>query len=173
MDWGEPSSTPQWRQAVTDRLDMPGDGIWKDAQHLGHYQALRDQLLECCPTLAPGEASLQRGEHSFCFGDPLSDDHQTPGRVDISVGLAAALPSRLGLGQFSRHGRDVAAQQPSEQLGLSPFGTSVQRSDLGSQWLLILVRRGHRRLPQESQDPRQHIGQRHRYPFSVISREQL
>lgn len=35
--WGEPTSTPQWRQGVTDRLDMPGDGIWKDAQHLGHY----------------------------------------------------------------------------------------------------------------------------------------
>jgi hypothetical protein len=35
--WGEPATTPDWRQALTDRLDMPGDGIWKDAQHLSHY----------------------------------------------------------------------------------------------------------------------------------------
>jgi hypothetical protein len=35
--WGEPTDTPQWRQPLTDRLDMPGDGIWPDAEHLGHY----------------------------------------------------------------------------------------------------------------------------------------
>ena len=35
--WGEPATTPDWRQALTDRLDMPGDGIWKDAQHLSHH----------------------------------------------------------------------------------------------------------------------------------------
>ena len=35
--WGEPTDTPQWRQSLTDRLDMPGDGIWPDAGHLGHY----------------------------------------------------------------------------------------------------------------------------------------
>ena len=35
--WGEPVMTPQWRQPLTDRLDMPGDGIWPDAEHLGHY----------------------------------------------------------------------------------------------------------------------------------------
>ena len=35
--WGEPTATPQWRQPLTDRLDMPGDGIWPDADHLGHY----------------------------------------------------------------------------------------------------------------------------------------
>lgn len=35
--WGEPVATPQWRQHMTDRLDMPDDGIWKDHQHLSHY----------------------------------------------------------------------------------------------------------------------------------------
>ena len=35
--WGEPTTTPKWRRPMTDRLDMPGDGIWKDAAHLGHY----------------------------------------------------------------------------------------------------------------------------------------
>ena len=35
--WGEPTVTPEWRQPLTDRLDMPGDGIWPDGEHLGHY----------------------------------------------------------------------------------------------------------------------------------------
>jgi hypothetical protein len=35
--WGEPTETPEWRRPMTDRLDMPGDGIWKDNEHLGHY----------------------------------------------------------------------------------------------------------------------------------------
>jgi hypothetical protein len=35
--WGEPTTTPQWRLPLTDRLDMPADGIWQDTQHLGHY----------------------------------------------------------------------------------------------------------------------------------------
>jgi hypothetical protein len=35
--WGEPTTTPDWRRPLTDRLDMPADGIWKDTQHLGHY----------------------------------------------------------------------------------------------------------------------------------------
>ena len=35
--WGEPTTTPEWRQALTDHLAMPADGIWKDAQHLSHY----------------------------------------------------------------------------------------------------------------------------------------
>ena len=35
--WGEPTATPEWRQALTDRLDMPGDGIWPDGEHLSHY----------------------------------------------------------------------------------------------------------------------------------------
>lgn len=35
--WGEPTTTPEWRQKLTDRLDMPGDGIWPDGRHLGHY----------------------------------------------------------------------------------------------------------------------------------------
>ncbi len=26
--WGEPTITPKWREAMTDRLEMPGDGIW-------------------------------------------------------------------------------------------------------------------------------------------------
>ncbi|MBC7763757.1 hypothetical protein [Lacisediminihabitans sp. H27-G8] len=35
--WGEPTDTPQWRESLTDRLDMPGDGIWKDDEHLSHH----------------------------------------------------------------------------------------------------------------------------------------
>jgi hypothetical protein len=35
--WGEPTVTPEWRRPMTDRLDMPGDGIWPDDGHLGHY----------------------------------------------------------------------------------------------------------------------------------------
>ena len=35
--WGEPTTTPDWRRPLTDRLDMPTDGIWPDAQHLGHH----------------------------------------------------------------------------------------------------------------------------------------
>jgi hypothetical protein len=35
--WGEPTDTPQWREPMTNRLDMPGDGIWKDNEHLSHH----------------------------------------------------------------------------------------------------------------------------------------
>ena len=35
--WGEPVTTPEWRQPLTSRLDMPGDGIWPDNEHLAHY----------------------------------------------------------------------------------------------------------------------------------------
>lgn len=35
--WGEPTDTPQWRESLTERLDMPGDGIWKDDEHLSHH----------------------------------------------------------------------------------------------------------------------------------------
>jgi hypothetical protein len=35
--WGEPTTTPEWRQAMTERLDMLPDGIWPDAQHLSHH----------------------------------------------------------------------------------------------------------------------------------------
>ena len=35
--WGEPTVTPEWRKSMTDRLDMPGDGLWPDNEHLGHY----------------------------------------------------------------------------------------------------------------------------------------
>ena len=35
--WGEPTDTPAWREAMTDRLDMPADGIWPSDARLGHY----------------------------------------------------------------------------------------------------------------------------------------
>jgi hypothetical protein len=35
--WGEPTETPEWRRDTTDRLEMPGDGIWPDGEHLSHY----------------------------------------------------------------------------------------------------------------------------------------
>jgi hypothetical protein len=35
--WGEPTSTPDWRQPVTDRLDMPSDGVWPGADRLAHH----------------------------------------------------------------------------------------------------------------------------------------
>jgi hypothetical protein len=35
--WGEPTETPEWRRPMTAPLDMPGDGIWPDGDHLGHY----------------------------------------------------------------------------------------------------------------------------------------
>jgi hypothetical protein len=35
--WGEPTATPEWRQGITGRLDMPVDGIWPGAEQLGHY----------------------------------------------------------------------------------------------------------------------------------------
>jgi hypothetical protein len=34
---GEPTSTPEWRESKTDRLDMPGDGTWPDGRHLAHH----------------------------------------------------------------------------------------------------------------------------------------
>ena len=33
--WGEPTSTPEWRVPMTDRLDMPADGIWPDERPAG------------------------------------------------------------------------------------------------------------------------------------------
>jgi len=35
--WGEPTETPEWRRPLTDRLEMPGDGIWKDHGRLSHH----------------------------------------------------------------------------------------------------------------------------------------
>ncbi len=35
--WGEPVTTPTWREAMTDPLEMPGDGTWKDNGHLHHH----------------------------------------------------------------------------------------------------------------------------------------
>ncbi len=35
--WGEPVATPHWRKGMTDRLEMPGDGIWPSKDRLKHY----------------------------------------------------------------------------------------------------------------------------------------
>ena len=35
--WGEPTETPEWRQGMTSRLDMPAKGIWPAAVQLRHY----------------------------------------------------------------------------------------------------------------------------------------
>jgi len=35
--WGEPTKTPAWREPLTTGLDMPGDGIWPDSEHLNHH----------------------------------------------------------------------------------------------------------------------------------------
>ena len=35
--WGEPVTTPTWREAMTDRLDMPRAGIWKSNDNLQHH----------------------------------------------------------------------------------------------------------------------------------------
>jgi hypothetical protein len=35
--WGEPTSTPEWRRPLTDRLAMPGDGTWPGADRLAHH----------------------------------------------------------------------------------------------------------------------------------------
>ena len=34
--WGEPANIPEWRRALTSRLDMPADGVWPDTDHLLH-----------------------------------------------------------------------------------------------------------------------------------------
>jgi hypothetical protein len=35
--WGKPFDTPQWREEMTGRLDMPADGRWPSADRLsGH-----------------------------------------------------------------------------------------------------------------------------------------
>ena len=35
--WGEPVETPEWRRPLTERLDMPGDGIWPSDEKLSHH----------------------------------------------------------------------------------------------------------------------------------------
>jgi hypothetical protein len=35
--WGEPVATPEWRRGMTDRLEMPADGIWPENSSLGHH----------------------------------------------------------------------------------------------------------------------------------------
>ena len=32
--WGEPFEAPDWRDSLTDPLDMPSEGIWPAAEHL-------------------------------------------------------------------------------------------------------------------------------------------
>lgn len=35
--WGEPTTTPEWRVPMTDRLDMPADGTWPADVRLSHH----------------------------------------------------------------------------------------------------------------------------------------
>lgn len=34
--WGEPTTTPEWRVPMTDRLDMPANGTWPANTQLSH-----------------------------------------------------------------------------------------------------------------------------------------
>ena len=34
--WGKPFDTPDWREEMTDRLDMPAGGRWPSADRLSH-----------------------------------------------------------------------------------------------------------------------------------------
>jgi hypothetical protein len=34
--WGKPFDTPDWREEMTERLDMPADGRWPSADRLSH-----------------------------------------------------------------------------------------------------------------------------------------
>jgi hypothetical protein len=34
--WGKPFDTPDWREEMTERLDMPGDGRWPSGDRLAH-----------------------------------------------------------------------------------------------------------------------------------------
>ena len=35
--WGEPTTTPEWRVPMTERLDMPADGTWPANAQLSHH----------------------------------------------------------------------------------------------------------------------------------------
>jgi hypothetical protein len=35
--WGKPFETPQWRKAMTERLDMPPTGRWPSRENLAHH----------------------------------------------------------------------------------------------------------------------------------------
>ncbi len=35
--WGEPTTTPDWRVPMTERLDMPADGTWPANTQLSHH----------------------------------------------------------------------------------------------------------------------------------------
>jgi len=56
--WGEPTSPPQWRRSLTDRLDMPGDGTWPDADHLAHHE-LKEPVR--VPSTRANERGMGRG----------------------------------------------------------------------------------------------------------------
>ncbi len=34
--WGKPFDTPDWREEMTDQLDMPADGRWPSDDRLSH-----------------------------------------------------------------------------------------------------------------------------------------
>ncbi len=34
--WGKPFETPDWREEMTDRLEMPADGRWPSGDRLSH-----------------------------------------------------------------------------------------------------------------------------------------
>jgi hypothetical protein len=41
--WGEPIVTPEWYRPFIDVLNMPGDSLWPDAEHLGYYLSVRER----------------------------------------------------------------------------------------------------------------------------------
>jgi hypothetical protein len=34
--WGKPFDTPDWREEMTDQLDMPAEGRWPSDDRLSH-----------------------------------------------------------------------------------------------------------------------------------------
>jgi len=40
-DWGAPTDTPERRRPMTERLEMPADGIWPGPERLEHHQSSR------------------------------------------------------------------------------------------------------------------------------------
>ena len=35
--WGAPADIPEWRKGMTERLEMPPDGVWPSKDRLRHY----------------------------------------------------------------------------------------------------------------------------------------
>ena len=60
--WGEPVATPEWRQPLTDRLEMSGDGIWPDNEHLSHYWGSRRATSSVEAWLSVGVVALFAAE---------------------------------------------------------------------------------------------------------------